>query len=195
MQRYASFRISNQIAYHNGLSAFFHGIILAPPIGVGPRSVSRKIEQPSPANRKNLIAMHLTPKEIDKLMLLSLGSIAERRMKKGLKLNYPEAVAYITSTALEGADEKRRHGGCRRHDRTIAGRGRIHRRHATGEHPPTDQIALRSPHTFTIYGNDETTLCEQCFAADEPLSESTRIPARTTRRRRRRRAALRPHCL
>ncbi len=100
MQRYASFRISNQIAYHNGLSAFFHGIILAPPIGVGPRSVSRKIEQPSPANRKNLIAMHLTPKEIDKLMLLSLGSIAERRMKKGLKLNYPEAVAYITSCLL-----------------------------------------------------------------------------------------------
>ena len=38
-------------------------------------------------------------------MLLSLGSIAERRMKKGLKLNYPEAVAYITSTALEGARE------------------------------------------------------------------------------------------
>ena len=47
--------------------------------------------------------MHLTPKEIDKLMLLSLGMIAERRLKKGLKLNHPEAVAYITSTALEGA--------------------------------------------------------------------------------------------
>ena len=49
--------------------------------------------------------MHLTPKEIDKLMLLSLGMVAERRLKKGLKLNYPEAVAYITSTALEGARE------------------------------------------------------------------------------------------
>ena len=49
--------------------------------------------------------MHLTPKEIDKLMLFSLGIIAERRMKKGLKLNYPEAVAYITATALEGARE------------------------------------------------------------------------------------------
>lgn len=47
--------------------------------------------------------MHLTPKEIDKLMLLSLGMIAERRLQKGLKLNHPEAVAYITSTALEGA--------------------------------------------------------------------------------------------
>ena len=49
--------------------------------------------------------MHLTPKEIDKLTLLSLGMIAERRLKKGLKLNYPEAVAYITSTALEAARE------------------------------------------------------------------------------------------
>ena len=49
--------------------------------------------------------MHLTPKEIDKLMLLSLGIIAERRLAKGLKLNYPEAVAYITSSALEGARE------------------------------------------------------------------------------------------
>ena len=38
-------------------------------------------------------------------MLLSLGLIAERRKEKGLKLNYPEAVAYITSTALEGARE------------------------------------------------------------------------------------------
>ena len=49
--------------------------------------------------------MHLTPKEIDKLRLLSLGAIAERRKQKGLKLNHPEAVAYITSAALEGARE------------------------------------------------------------------------------------------
>ena len=49
--------------------------------------------------------MHLTPKEQDKLTLLSMGLIAERRLKKGLKLNYPEAVAYITSCALEGARE------------------------------------------------------------------------------------------
>ena len=47
--------------------------------------------------------MHLTPKEIDKLLLLSLGAIAERRKSRGLKLNHPEAVAYITSAALEGA--------------------------------------------------------------------------------------------
>lgn len=49
--------------------------------------------------------MHLTPKEIDKLMLLSLGIVAERRLAKGLKLNYPESVAYITASALEGARE------------------------------------------------------------------------------------------
>lgn len=49
--------------------------------------------------------MHLTPKEIDKLMLLSMGAIAERRKAKGLKLNYPEAVAFISSVALEGARE------------------------------------------------------------------------------------------
>ncbi len=49
--------------------------------------------------------MHLSPREIEKLMLLSLGQVAERRKAKGLKLNYPEAVAYITSCALEGARE------------------------------------------------------------------------------------------
>lgn len=49
--------------------------------------------------------MHLTPKEQDKLTLLSLGLIAERRKAKGLRLNHPEAVAYITSVALEEARE------------------------------------------------------------------------------------------
>ena len=51
--------------------------------------------------------MHLTPKEIDKLLLLSLGAIATRRKERGLKLNHPEAVAYITSAAVEGAREGR----------------------------------------------------------------------------------------
>lgn len=49
--------------------------------------------------------MHLTPKEQDKLMLLTMGMISESRLQKGLKLNYPEAVAYITCAALEGARE------------------------------------------------------------------------------------------
>lgn len=46
--------------------------------------------------------MHLTPKEIDKLMLLSLGMIAERRMKKGLKLNYAILCTYVLSVKASG---------------------------------------------------------------------------------------------
>ena len=49
--------------------------------------------------------MHLTPKEIDKLMLITMVQIAERRKAKGIKLNHPEAVAYISYMALEGARE------------------------------------------------------------------------------------------
>lgn len=49
--------------------------------------------------------MHLTPREKDKVTLLTIGMIAERRLNKGIKLNYPESVAYITSAALEMARE------------------------------------------------------------------------------------------
>lgn len=49
--------------------------------------------------------MHLTPREMDKLLVLSMAEIARRRREKGLKLNHPEAVAIITATALEGARE------------------------------------------------------------------------------------------
>jgi len=47
--------------------------------------------------------MHLTPREKDKLLVLALGEVARRRKGRGLKLNHPEAVAYITSEALEEA--------------------------------------------------------------------------------------------
>jgi urease subunit gamma len=49
--------------------------------------------------------MDLTPREKDKLMLFTAGLLAERRKAKGLKLNYPEAVAYISLSILEGARE------------------------------------------------------------------------------------------
>ena len=51
--------------------------------------------------------MELTPREKDKLLLFSAGLLAERRKQKGLKLNYPEAVAYISAAILEGAREGR----------------------------------------------------------------------------------------
>jgi urease subunit gamma len=49
--------------------------------------------------------MELTPREKDKLLLFTAGLLAERRKAKGLKLNYPEAVAYISAAILEGARE------------------------------------------------------------------------------------------
>ena len=51
------------------------------------------------------IAMKLTPQEKDKLTIFTVGLLAERRKAKGLKLNYPEAVAYISAEILEGARE------------------------------------------------------------------------------------------
>jgi urease subunit gamma len=45
--------------------------------------------------------MHLTPREIDKLMIFTAGEVARKRKSRGLKLNYPEAVALITSELLE----------------------------------------------------------------------------------------------
>ena len=45
--------------------------------------------------------MHLTPREIEKLMVFTAGEVARRRRERGLKLNYPEAVALITSDILE----------------------------------------------------------------------------------------------
>lgn len=45
--------------------------------------------------------MHLTPREIEKLMVFTAGELARKRRARGLKLNYPEAVALITSDLLE----------------------------------------------------------------------------------------------
>ena len=51
--------------------------------------------------------MHLTPREIDKLLILSMAEIARKRRANGLRLNHPEAVAVITAAALEAAREGR----------------------------------------------------------------------------------------
>ncbi|MBD1912736.1 MULTISPECIES: urease subunit gamma [unclassified Leptolyngbya] len=51
--------------------------------------------------------MQLTPQEKDKLLIFTAALLAERRKEKGLKLNYPESVAYISAAILEGAREGR----------------------------------------------------------------------------------------
>lgn len=49
--------------------------------------------------------MYLTPKEIERLTIFTAAEIARRRKAKGIKLNVPEAIAYITDTVVEGARE------------------------------------------------------------------------------------------
>ncbi|MGD8559716.1 MAG: urease subunit gamma [Gammaproteobacteria bacterium] len=49
--------------------------------------------------------MELSPREKDKLLLFTAALLAERRKDRGIKLNYPEAVAYISAAIMEGARE------------------------------------------------------------------------------------------
>ena len=51
--------------------------------------------------------MELTPREEDKLLVFTAALLAERRLGRGLKLNYPEATALITAAILEGARDGR----------------------------------------------------------------------------------------
>ena len=51
--------------------------------------------------------MELTPREKDKLLIFTAALLAERRKAKGLKLNYPEAVAFLSAAIMEGAREGR----------------------------------------------------------------------------------------
>ena len=47
--------------------------------------------------------MDLTPREKDKMMIFTAGLLAERRLARGVKLNYPETIAFISAALLEGA--------------------------------------------------------------------------------------------
>ncbi len=51
--------------------------------------------------------MELTPREKDKLLIFTAALLAERRKDRGLKLNYPEAVAFISAAVMEGARDGR----------------------------------------------------------------------------------------
>jgi urease gamma subunit len=51
--------------------------------------------------------MHLTPREIEKLLIFTAADVARRRQQRGLKLNYPEAMALITAEILEGVRDGR----------------------------------------------------------------------------------------
>ncbi|MCF7987716.1 MAG: urease subunit gamma [Methylovulum sp.] len=66
--------------------------------------------------------MHLTPHEKDKLLIFTAGLVAERRKARGLKLNYPEAVAYISAAILEGARDGRSVAELMEYGRTLLSR-------------------------------------------------------------------------
>jgi len=51
--------------------------------------------------------MDLTPREKDKLLLFTAALLAERRLARGVRLNYPEAVAYLSAAIVEGARDGR----------------------------------------------------------------------------------------
>ena len=51
--------------------------------------------------------MDLSPREKDKLLIFTAGLVAERRLARGVKLNYPETIAYISAALMEGARDGR----------------------------------------------------------------------------------------
>ena len=69
--------------------------------------------------------MELTPREKDKLLLFTAALLAERRKNRGLKLNYPEAMAYISAAILEGARDGRTVAELMDHGRTLLSRAEV----------------------------------------------------------------------
>ncbi|MEY3037610.1 MAG: hypothetical protein RL143_177 [Pseudomonadota bacterium] len=66
--------------------------------------------------------MELTPREKDKLLIFTAALLAERRKDRGLKLNYPEAVALISAAVMEGARDGRTVADLMDYGRTILAR-------------------------------------------------------------------------
>ncbi|MDQ2963878.1 MAG: urease subunit gamma [Pseudomonadota bacterium] len=69
--------------------------------------------------------MELTPREKDKLLLFTAALLAERRLARGLKLNYPEAVAYVSAAIVEGARDGRTVAELMSHGATLLSRAQV----------------------------------------------------------------------
>src|SRR2546427_1086521 len=69
--------------------------------------------------------MHLTPREVDKLLIFVAAEVARRRRERGLKLNYPEAVALISAELLEGARDGKSVAELMRYGGQILGRDEV----------------------------------------------------------------------
>jgi urease subunit gamma len=69
--------------------------------------------------------VELTPREKDKLLIFTAALLAERRLARGVKLNYPEAVAYISAAIMEGARDGRTVADLMSHGATLLARGQV----------------------------------------------------------------------
>ena len=69
--------------------------------------------------------MQLTPREKDKLLLYTAALVAERRKARGVKLNYPEAVAYISAAIMEGARDGQTVAELMAYGRTLLSRDEV----------------------------------------------------------------------
>ena len=69
--------------------------------------------------------MELTPRERDKLLLFTAALVAERRLARGVKLNYPEAIAYISAAIVEGARDGRTVADLMSHGATLLTRDQV----------------------------------------------------------------------
>jgi urease subunit gamma len=69
--------------------------------------------------------MNLTPREKDKLLISVAAMVAERRLKRGIKLNHPEAIALITDYVLEGARDGRSVAELMRDGATVITRAQV----------------------------------------------------------------------
>jgi urease subunit gamma len=69
--------------------------------------------------------MELTPREKDKLLLFTAALVAERRLARGVKLNYPEAVAFISAAIMEGARDGRTVADLMSHGATLLRREQV----------------------------------------------------------------------
>ena len=69
--------------------------------------------------------MDLTPREKDKLLLFTAALVAERRLSRGVQLNYPEAVAYLSAAIVEGARDGRTVADRMSYGATLLTRGQV----------------------------------------------------------------------
>ena len=69
--------------------------------------------------------MELTPREKDKLLLFTAALVAERRLARGVLLNYPEALAYISAAIMEGARDGRTVAEMMSYGRTLLTREQV----------------------------------------------------------------------